>query len=266
MSCPKNRKPIKTKIVYESQLEDVYNFIKDEVDKGKQAFIVFPLVEKSEKMDLKSAVEHYENLSSDVFNGYKCGLLHGQMLWYEKEDTMRDFLDKKYQILIATTVIEVGIDIPNATVMLIQNAERFGLAQLHQLRGRVGRGKDQSYCLLATKDHFKFIIKKKENQQEERQSAIIRLKTMEETTDGFHISEVDLNLRGPGDILGTRQSGLPDFKFIELAKDGVIIKHARKEAFELIDSDPKLTDPKNSFLKEYLTNNYSESIKYFDIA
>lgn len=263
---PRNRKPIKTKIVYESQLHEVYNFITDQVDAGKQAYIVFPLVEKSEKMDLKSAVEHYEKLSTEVFYGYKCGLLHGQMLWYEKEDTMRDFLNKEYQILIATTVIEVGIDIPNATVMLIQNAERFGLSQLHQLRGRVGRGVDQSFCLLATKDHFKFQIRKKENQNEDRQSAIVRLKTMEETTDGFRISEVDLNLRGPGDILGTRQSGLPDFKFVELAKDGVIIKHARKEAFSIFEHDPKLKKPENSHLKEVLTENYAQSIKYFDIA
>ncbi len=263
---PKNRKPIKTKVVYESQLQDVYNFITEQVDKGKQAYIVFPLVEKSEKMELKSAVEYYEKLSNEIFYGYKCGLLHGQMLWYEKEDAMRDFLDKEYQILIATTVIEVGIDVPNATVMLIQNAERFGLAQLHQLRGRVGRGTDQSYCLLATKDHFKFQIKKKDRSNEERHSAIVRLKTMEETTDGFRISEVDLNLRGPGDVLGTRQSGLPDFKFIELTNDVVIIQYARKEAFAIIEEDPKLLKPEHSLMKSRFSKEYKEGDNYFDIA
>ena len=262
---PSNRKPIETKVVYESQLQDVYNFITEQVDKGRQAYIVFPLVEKSEKLELKSAVEHFEKLSEEIFYGYRCGLLHGQMLWYEKEDTMRDFLDKKYQILVATTVIEVGIDVPNATVMLIQNAERFGLAQLHQLRGRVGRGEHQSYCLLATKDNFQYQIKRKKVSKEERQSAIVRLKTMEDTTDGFKISEVDLNLRGPGDVLGTRQSGLPDFKFIELAKDATIIQYARKEAFALIDKDPNLTMKEHQTLKERFKEEYSED-NYFDIA
>lgn len=263
---PKNRKPIKTKVVFENQLPAVYDFISEQIDKGKQAYIVFPLVEKSEKMELKSAVEYFEKLSNEIFYGYKCGLLHGQMLWYEKEDAMRDFLGKKYQILVATTVIEVGIDVPNATVMLIQNAERFGLAQLHQLRGRVGRGADQSYCLLATKDNFKFQLKKKQNVNEERHSAIVRLKTMEETTDGFKISEVDLNLRGPGDVLGTRQSGLPDFKFIELAKDHTIIKHARKEAFEIVEKDPGLSNPEYMNMKDHFAKEYRDGKDYFDIA
>lgn len=262
---PKGRQPISTKVVFESKLHSIYDFIKKEIAKGKQAYIVFPLVEKSEKLELKSAVEYYEELSNTVFAGYKTGLLHGQMLWYEKEDAMRDFLEKKYQILIATTVIEVGIDVPNATVMLINDAHRFGLSQLHQLRGRVGRGSDKSYCYLATKDNYKFEYDKNSD-SENQKTAIIRLKTMERTQDGFELSEVDMKLRGPGDVLGTRQSGLPDFKFLDLASDGDIITQAKKIAFEIIEKDPQLRFEENSILKKTFNDKYSKTFNYFDIA
>ncbi len=263
---PKGRKPVITKVTFESKLPEVYEFIRSEIKKGYQAYIVYPLVEKSEKIELKSAVEHYETLSAEVFPEFQCGLLHGQMLWYEKEDAMKDFLDKKFQILIATTVIEVGIDVPNATVMLIENAERFGLSQLHQLRGRVGRSSAQSYCVLMTKDHFKFQIRNKAVKEEERKASVVRLRTMEDTTDGFEISEVDLKLRGPGDLLGTKQSGLPDFKFADIIRDAEIIELARQEAFELIENDPHIRKPENLLLrKTYLK--YSETNKnFFDIA
>lgn len=263
---PLNRKPINTKVIFESQLPDIFDYIKKEISKGHQAFIVYPLVEKSEKLELKSAVEHFEMLKNDVFPELKCGLLHGQMLWYEKEDTMKAFLNKQYDILIATTVIEVGIDIPNATVMLINNAERFGLSTLHQLRGRVGRSSLQSYCFLATKDNYRFEMKRKDIQEEERKSAIIRLKTMEETTDGFSISEVDLKLRGPGDVLGTRQSGLPAFKFLDLVRDADIITEARREAFSIIEDDSHLRKPQNEILRNEFINLYKEGKHYFDIA
>ncbi len=263
---PLNRKPISTKVVFESQLPDIYDYIKKEISKGHQAFIVFPLVEKSEKLELKSAVEHFDMLKNNVFPELKCGLLHGQMFWYEKEDTMKAFLNKQYNILIATTVIEVGIDIPNATVMLINNAERFGLSTLHQLRGRVGRSGLQSYCFLATKENYKFEMKRKDVQEQERKSAIIRLKTMEETTDGFNISEVDLKLRGPGDVLGTRQSGLPAFKFLDLVRDGDIITEARREAFSIIDDDPHLRKQQNEILRNEFIKLYKDGKHFFNIA
>jgi len=255
---PLNRKPINTKVVFESQLPEIYDFIKKDISKGHQAFIVFPLVEKSEKLELKSAVEHFDMLKNNIFPELKCGLLHGQMLWYEKEDTMKAFLNKQYDILIATTVIEVGIDIPNATVMLINNAERFGLSTLHQLRGRVGRSSLQSYCFLATKDNYRFEMKRKDVQEEERKAAIIRLKTMEETTDGFNISEVDLKLRGPGDV--------PAFKFLDLVRDGDIITEARREAFSIIEDDPHLRKPQNEILRNEFIKLYKDGKHFFDIA
>ncbi|MBL8000090.1 MAG: ATP-dependent DNA helicase RecG, partial [Candidatus Kapabacteria bacterium] len=226
---PKNRKPIHTKVVFESSLDEHYEFIRSEVRKGRQAYIVYPLVEESEKLELKAATLAFEELLHEVFPDLKVGMLHGQMLWYEKEDAMKQFLNREFDILVATTVVEVGIDVPNATVMLIQNAERFGLAQLHQLRGRVGRGAEQSYCLLATKDHFVYNLRKKEAEQSEKLSAIVRLRTMEQTGDGFKIAEVDLKLRGPGDVMGTRQSGLPDFQFSDLVNDEDMIEKAKRE-------------------------------------
>ncbi len=263
---PIGRKPVTTKVAFESKLPEVYEFIKSEIRKGHQAYIVYPLVEKSEKIELKSAVEHYEKLSAEVFPEFSCGLLHGQMLWYEKEDAMKAFLNKEYQILISTTVIEVGIDVPNATMMLIENAERFGLSQLHQLRGRVGRSSAQSYCVLMTKDHFKYQLRNKAVKEEERKASVIRLRTMEDTTDGFEISEVDLKLRGPGDLLGTKQSGLPDFKFADLIRDTEIIELARDEAFALIKSDPHIRRPENLLLRKAYIKYSKANDNFFDIA
>lgn len=263
---PKNRKPIRTKVVFESQLSTVFQFIRDEVKKGHQAYIVYPLVEKSDKIELKSAVEHHEYLQAEVFPDLKLGLLHGQMFWYEKEDAMKALKNKEFDILVATTVIEVGIDVPNATVMLIENAERFGLSQLHQLRGRVGRGADQAFCLLATKDHFRFQLSRRELEAGEQKSSIIRLKTMQETTDGFKIAEVDLELRGPGDVLGTKQSGLPDFVFTDLVTDGEIITLARKEAFALVEHDPHLREPKIQPIKQEFLRQYRQDYGFLDVA
>ncbi len=263
---PKNRKPIKTRISYEKDIESVYSFIRSEIVKGRQAYIVYPLVEKSDKLELKAATDHYERLKEAVFPDLKIGLLHGQMFWYEKEDAMKAFLDKEYDILVATTVIEVGIDVPNASVMLIENAERFGLSQLHQLRGRVGRGHEQSYCILMTKDHFRYQVKNKAKKGDDRSASIIRLKTMEETTDGFKISEADMQLRGPGDVLGTRQSGLPEFKYLDLVNDGPLISEARKLAFEIVEDDPDLLKPENKILREEFRARFSGPNNYYDIA
>ncbi|MFH1051459.1 MAG: ATP-dependent DNA helicase RecG [bacterium] len=263
---PKNRKPVKTKVVFESRVNEVFNFIKEHVKKGSQAFIVYPLVEKSEKMELKAATVQYEKIKNEIFPELKCGLLHGQMFWYEKEDAMRAFLNKEFDILIATTVVEVGIDIPNATIMLIENAERFGLSQLHQLRGRVGRGENQSYCFLSTKDNFLYAMRRSDDIINERKAVIVRLKTMEQTTDGFEISEVDLKLRGPGDFLGTRQSGLPTFNFIDLVTDGDIISEARQDAYSIIEKDSQLRKPENNMIRNEFIKLYRKNEIYFDIA
>lgn len=263
---PANRKPIITKVVFESRLPDVFEFLRKQVRKGFQAYIVYPLVEKSDKVEAKSAVEHFEHLQHAVFPDIKLGLLHGQMLWYEKEDAMKAFKNKEFDILVATTVVEVGIDVPNATVMLIENAERFGLAQLHQLRGRVGRGAEQSYCLLATKDHFKFQLGKRESEAQERKACIVRLKTMQDTTDGFAIAEVDLRLRGPGDFMGTRQSGVPEFVFTDLANDGEAISRAREEAYKLVEHDPHLRAAQNDNIRREFLRQNKRDYTLFDVA
>ncbi len=263
---PIGRKDIKTKIVFESQLNQVYDFIKKEIKKGYQAYIVYPLVEESEKLDYKAATVQFGKIQNEIFNEFKCGLLHGQMLWYEKETVMKDFLNKKYDILVATTVIEVGIDVPNATVMLIENAERFGLSQLHQLRGRIGRSDIQSYCFLATKDNFQYALKKNIDYNNERKAVIVRLKAMEQKNNGFDIAEIDLKLRGPGDFLGTRQAGLPSFKFIDIINDGEIITLSRKEAKRILNDDPQLRDEKNKIIRKEFINIYRSGKNYFGIA
>ncbi len=263
---PPQRKNVETKVVFESGLPSQYEFIKTELRQGRQAYIVYPLVEESEKLELKAATKAFEELSSQVFPEFRCGLLHGQMFWYEKEEAMNAFLAREFDILIATTVIEVGIDVPNATVMLVHNAERFGLSQLHQLRGRVGRGAHQSYCLLATKDHFAFLLRKKEADQQEKLSAVVRLRTMEQTNDGFRIAEVDLKLRGPGDVLGTRQSGLPNFRFADLVNDGEVVAKARNTAFELVKHDPQLRATEHGAIRKEYLRLYSGGSGFMDTA
>lgn len=242
---PSSRKPIRTAVIADSAIATVFDTIRREVAAGRQAYVVYPLVEKSEKVQAKSAIEHAESLQQNVFPDLRIGIVHGQMSWDEKERVMQSFLQKEFDVLVATTVIEVGIDVPNATVMVIEDAERFGLSQLHQLRGRVGRGGDQSYCFLITKDHMRHAINRSSRAQE-RAASVVRLRTMEETTDGFAIAEVDLKLRGPGDVLGVRQSGLPDFRFVDLVQDTSIIVRARNDAFALLDSDPQLRRPEHA--------------------
>lgn len=266
---PANRKPIRTAIRFESQVDQVWEFVRSEVQRGGQVYIVYPLVEKSEKLELKSAVEHYEFHKEQNFPDLRLGLLHGQMFWYEKEEMMRDFLDKKIDVLIATTVIEVGIDVPNASVMVIENAERFGLSQLHQLRGRVGRGNDQSYCILVTQDHFRYQMRRGMSQTEqrsERKASIRRLQAMTETTDGFRISEIDLELRGPGDMVGTRQSGMPEFDHVNLITDGPIIAVAREAAFGLVADDPKLERPENETIHRTWLTIMKRQLKYAEVG
>ena len=236
---PPGRMSVETKVYPESARSRVYRTIEEEVGKGRQAFIVYPLVEESEKLDLKDATRMAEHLQKDVFPEFRIGLLHGRMKSDEKEAIMMEFKDGRIQILVATTVIEVGIDIPNASVMVVEHAERFGLSQLHQLRGRIGRGRYPSKCILLA-------------QYRSSEEAKIRLRAMEKTTDGFKIAEEDLALRGPGEFFGIRQSGLPDFRVAHIIRDTPILIEARKEAFRLIQEDPELLHPSHAGVKDLL--------------
>ena len=217
---PKGRKPIKTTLV--TSHRGVYDLIQKEIEAGRQAYVVYPLIEESETLSAKAATIEAERLQNEVFPQFKIGLLHGKLKNDEKEQVMADFKNKKYDILVSTTVVEVGVDVPNATVMLIENAERFGLSQLHQLRGRVGRNSLQSYCILHTST----------KSQETRE----RLNIMTQTNDGFVIAEKDLQLRGPGEFLGTRQSGLPDLIISDIVRDAKILETARNEAIDFVKS------------------------------
>ncbi|NCA94121.1 MAG: DEAD/DEAH box helicase, partial [Sphingobacteriia bacterium] len=220
---PKNRKPIITRMVLPQKQTEIYNFIKEEIKKGRQAFVILPLVEESEKLtDLKAAISEHERLSRDIFPEFKLGLLHGRMKGKEKEAIMLSFKKRELDILVSTSVIEVGIDIPNATVMIIEEAHRFGLSQLHQFRGRVGRGEHQSYCFLFAK------------------TKTDRLNILEKYTDGFKVAQKDLELRGPGEFLGNRQSGLADGTMQNITNIKMI-KCASQEAEKIIAQDPDLT-------------------------
>jgi ATP-dependent DNA helicase RecG len=214
---PPGRTPIKTVVVGEDQRGGVYKGVEREIRAGRQGYIVYPLVEESEKMDLKDATRMYEQLRDRVFPHFSIGLLHGKLKSAEKEDAMRRFVSGETQLLVATTVVEVGVDVPNASVMVIEHAERFGLSQLHQLRGRVGRGAEKSFCVLLASDKQTSVARE-------------RLGIMEETSDGFRIAEKDLEIRGPGEVMGTRQSGLPTFRIGNLVRDVQILEEARREA------------------------------------
>ncbi|HXG31011.1 MAG TPA: ATP-dependent DNA helicase RecG [Thermodesulfobacteriota bacterium] len=230
---PPNRKEIKTLVFYEEKgaRTRVYDIVRREIRKGRQAYVVYPLIEESESpdfKDLKYATQMAEELQNEVFPEFRVGLLHGRMKTEEKDEIMRRFASHDIDILVSTTVIEVGVDIPNATVMVVENAERFGLSQLHQLRGRIGRGEHESLCILMSGS------KRTEDAQR-------RLSILERTSDGFKIAEADLMIRGPGDFLGTKQSGLPEFKFANLIRDSRILVEAREEAFRIVREDPTLT-------------------------
>ncbi|MBI5474360.1 MAG: ATP-dependent DNA helicase RecG [Ignavibacteriae bacterium] len=270
---PKDRKPIKTVLRYEEEKASVFTFVRDEINKGRQAYFVYPLVEESEKLDLKAATVHYEQLQSAVFPDLKLGLLHGRLSSEEKDEVMQRFKNKEIHILVATTVIEVGIDVPNASIMVIENAERFGLSQLHQLRGRVGRGSEQSFCILLSK---KWIAAKANRLSadpvkmheaiDEQRLAERRLATMVQTNDGFKIAEVDLQLRGPGDFFGTRQSGLPEFRVADILTDTVLLDEARRDAFELVEKDPHLKLPEHHVVAEHLRSLHRDAFALMKIA
>ena len=214
---PPGRTPVRTLVRGDDRRDRIYGFIRDQLALGRQAYVVYPIIEESEKLDLRNATEMYHHLQRDIFPTFRLGLLHGKLKSAEKEEVMRAFVRHDLDLLVATTVIEVGVDVPNASVMLIEHAERFGLSQLHQLRGRVGRGAAESYCILLTQD-----VKTKVAQA--------RLQVMEETNDGFRIAEKDLELRGPGELMGTRQSGIPTFRIAQLVRDRSLLETAQREA------------------------------------
>jgi ATP-dependent DNA helicase RecG len=250
---PPGRTPVETRVFYESRRPQVYDMIRREVGEGRQAYLIYPLVEETEKSDLRAAAQMAEHLQSDIFPGLRVGLLHGRMSPEEKETVMRSFKARETDILVATTVIEVGIDVPNATVMVIEHAERFGLSQLHQLRGRVGRGQARSRCILLTPGRL--------SEDGEK-----RLRVMESTSDGFRIAEADLEIRGPGDFLGTRQSGMPDFRVANILRDGTILEQARQAAFELLEGDPHLTAPGHVLLREELLRRWGQRLELAGIG
>lgn len=250
---PPGRKPITTLLRYDNQRMEVYRSIGRELAKGRQIYIVYPLIQENEKLDLRSLEEGYE-LIRDTFPSYKVAYVHGKMKPSEKDFQMRLFAEHKADILVATTVIEVGVNVPNASTMLIENAERFGLSQLHQLRGRVGRGAEQSYCVLMTKNKIAGDTRK-------------RLELMTSTTDGFLIAEADMKMRGPGDIEGTLQSGIPfDLHIANIATDGQLVQLARDCACQILDSDPALCLPQHSMLSPELKLMFDRSFNLSRIS
>ncbi|MBA7562848.1 ATP-dependent DNA helicase RecG [subsurface metagenome] len=245
---PPGKKPIKTKVFYEKGREKVYEIIRKEVGKGNQAFIVYPLVEESEALDLKDATSMAAHLKKDIFPDLRVGLIHGRMKGAEKDMIMADFKGGDLDILVSTTVIEVGIDIPTASLMVVEHAERFGLSQLHQLRGRVGRSDLESYCVLVAQHRGSADARK-------------RLRVMEQTNDGFRIAEEDLLIRGPGEFMGTKQSGLPDFRVASILRDATTLNEARREAFLLVEKDPSLTKPEHTELKDVLMRRWESRLE-----
>jgi ATP-dependent DNA helicase RecG len=236
---PPGRRPIVTVARTESKRREIYKFLREQVGAGRQVYVVYPLVDESEALDLKAATDMARRLADEVFPDLTIGLLHGRLGFEEKDAIMRRFKTGEIHVLVSTTVIEVGIDVPNASVMLIEHAERFGLSQLHQLRGRVGRGEWKSYCILLTGG----------NLGEDAQG---RINAMTATNDGFRIAEADLELRGPGEFFGTRQSGIPEFRAAELLRDTALLEDARREASGMVSRDPELADPAHQALRARL--------------
>ena len=253
---PPGRGPLTTKWITDRPegRKELYKEVVEEIDLGRQVYIICPLVEESEKIDIRAAVQEAERLTKDLPQ-YRIGLLHGRMKGEEKEKTMRSFKNQDLQILVSTTVVEVGVDVPNATFMIVEHAERFGLAQLHQLRGRIGRGEHPSKCILLTTD-----------EEELTPEANKRMEVMIRTTDGFVIAEEDLAIRGPGELLGTRQSGMPELKMANIVSDLALLKDARREAFDLLDTDPFLEKEEHQLIRQNLFKNFARSLDLVDIG
>ncbi len=263
---PAHRKPVRTAIRFEADRGAVDGFIREEVEHGNQVYIVFPLVSESEKLDLKAANEEYERLRLGVFSDLRLGLLHGQMKPDEKDAVMMRFKRRELDILVSTTVIEVGVDVPDATVMVVEHAERFGLAQLHQLRGRVGRSEKQAYCILMTEKRIYFAGNSVTGDRKQVSDLRRRLDTMRETTDGFRIAEVDMAIRGPGDLWGTQQSGFPEFRLANLLEHGDILLQARAAAFAIIESDPQIRKDEHAGIQAQLGAKLRDSMSMITIS
>ncbi len=249
---PAGRKPVKTAVRTDKERQAVYDFLEQSIGAGDQAYVVFPLIEESEAMDLKDATMGFEKLKRR-FPDFSIGLLHGRMKPDEKDGIMKRFADGDTQILVSTTVIEVGVDVPNASIMIIEHAERFGLSQLHQLRGRIGRGSKQSYCILMPGTKLS-------------KDGRFRLKKMIDTNDGFEIAEADLKLRGPGDFLGTKQSGLPEFKHGDIVEDRLLLEQAKNDAWNLIKKDPDLDKSEHKELKKVFEPYFKERSEFFGVG
>jgi ATP-dependent DNA helicase RecG len=249
---PAGRKPIQTVHRYEKHRLNVFGFIKQELAKGRQAYVVYPLIEESEKMDYKDLMDGYESICR-AFPDVPVSIVHGKMKPVDKDFEMQRFVKGETKIMVATTVIEVGVNVPNASIMVIESAEKFGLSQLHQLRGRVGRGAEQSYCILMT--DYKLSADSK-----------VRLSTMERTNNGFEIADTDLKLRGPGDLMGTQQSGVLDLLISDLARDGKILQEARAVAQELINKDPKLELPEHEAIRKHIASLKKTAVNWSRIS
>jgi len=241
---PPGRKSIETRVYPEDDLPEVYDFIKDRINEGRQVYIVYPIIEESDYLELKAAKKMFEQLKKDVFNDYRVGMVHGQLKRDQQKKVMTDFKNGKIDILVATTVLEVGVDVPNASVLVVEHAERFGLSQLHQLRGRIGRGQFQSYCILIA--------------DPQTQDAIARIEAISKMSDGFQIAEEDLKIRGPGEFFGRRQHGLSELKIANPITQIKILQEAKNEATRLIQADPKLSMRQNIHLKERLNVRFPE--------
>ena len=249
---PPGRKPVETLLRYPSKREDVYRFLESELEEGRQVYVVYPLVEESEKVDLRSATEEYERLAGTVFPDRRVGLIHGQLPSEEKDRVMRAFLEGEVDILVATTVIEVGIDVSNASVMVVEHAERFGLSQLHQLRGRVGRGPSESYCILVA---------------EPGELAAERLKVLRDTPDGFVVAQADLRIRGQGDLFGAQQHGRDAIlRFADLSRDEGLLVQAQARARALVETDPELEGDNVSRIRGLMDDRYAERLKLFSVG
>jgi len=249
---PPGRVPIKTHLVPPQKRERAYEFIRKEINKGRQAYIVYPLISESDAIEAKAATEMADFLAREVFSEFKVALLTGRMPSAKKEEVMLDFRTRKTQILVSTVVIEVGIDVPNATIMVIENAERFGLAALHQLRGRIGRGRYQSFCLLFG--------------EPKTDEARRRLQIMTQTTDGFSLAEEDLKNRGPGEFFGIRQHGMPELKIANLIEDYELLRMARKDAFSLVKADPYLSRPENFLLSRMVRAKFAQRLDLVNVG
>jgi ATP-dependent DNA helicase RecG len=262
-ALPPGRKPVRTFLFGDAQRRRAYQILRDELHNKRQAYVVYPLVEESEKSDLQAAIQGAERLQNEEFKDFRVGLLHGRMKQAEKEAVMADFIAGKIHLLVATTVIEVGVDVPNATIMMIEHAERFGLAQLHQLRGRVGRAGHQSYCLLmaATFGRHRMPPGKRPTGNQEPASLVKeRLEALVRSNDGFEIAEEDLRIRGPGEFFGFRQWGMPEFRVANIVRDGDLLQLARAEAFSLLKQDPQLSAPAHQRIKEMMLRKWEKKL------